>query len=236
MRLLQADSICLGYGKMEIIHGVSFDVEQGQIVGIIGNNGVGKSTILKAISGLIKVRSGKIVLNDKEINDVPPHSIVELGISFVPEGRRLFPYMSVQDNLKFGAYNNRAWGKREVNLKAVYEVFPSLHKARNRQAITLSGGEQQMLAVGRGMMSEPELLMLDEISIGLAPFLVAELFKIIERAKERGVTVLAAEQNVAKLLSVANKAYVVENGRIVMQGSGKELLNNPEMKNAYLRI
>lgn len=236
MNLLEVVSICLGYGKMEIVHGVSFSVEEKQIVGIIGNNGVGKSTILKAIAGLVKIRSGRIIFGNQEINDVPPHRIVELGISFVPEGRRLFPYMSIRDNLRFGAYNSRAWERRETNLKAVYEMFPSLHKARNRQAITLSGGEQQMLAVGRGMMSEPKLLMLDEITIGLAPFLVTELFKIIERAKDRGITVLVAEQNVPKLLNIATHAYVVENGRIVMQGRGKELLDNPEVKNAYLRV
>ncbi len=236
MNLLEVDSLHVSYGKMEVIHGVSFSIGAGEIIGIIGNNGGGKSTILNTIARLVKARSGKIIFNGQEISDIPPHEVVAMGISLVPGSRRLFPYLSVDQNLTMGAYNQSAWYKRETNRKNVYEIYPALLKAKDRQARSLSGGQQQMLAMARGLMSEPKLLMLDEISEGLAPYLVSELFKIIGHMRERGVTVLVAEQHVVRVLNAASRAYVVENGQVVMEGSGKELLNSSEIKKAYLRV
>lgn len=236
MNLLEVKSIKVFYGKMRALDGVSFGVEEGNITAVIGHNGGGKSTILKAISGLVQVRCGNITFKGREISNLPPYKLVREGISFAPEGGELFPYLSVHDNLKMGGFNNRAWSKVKENLKMVYELFPPLLMAENRPARTLSGGERQMLIIGRALMSEPELLMCDEVSAGLAPNLTLRLFKTLEDIKEKGITVLAVEQNASKILAIASKAYVVENGRVVMEGTGKELLSNPHVKEAYLRV
>ena len=237
MKLLELESVRLSYhGSMEVIHGVSLSVEENSITAIIGNNGGGKSSILKAIIGLVKLKSGKILFRGANITGVPVHKIVQQGISLVPEDRRLFPYMTVRDNLKLGAFPRQAWASRNKKVEVIYDMFPSLRQAKDRQAITLSGGEQQMLAIGRGLMSEPKLLMLDEISTGLAPYLVTELFNTMKRLNETGLTIITSEQNVSKVLNISNMAYVVENGEIVLHGSGKELIDDKRVREAYLRL
>jgi len=234
--MLVVDGINVFYGDLQALWDVSFKAEKGSITVIVGPNGAGKTTTLKTISGLLRPKSGSISFLGERIDNVPPHHIAELGISHIPEGRHLFPNMTVLENLMTGAYTRKAWEKRNETLEWIFQLFPILKERRNQLAKTLSGGEQQMLAIGRGLMSRPKLLMLDEPSLGLAPKLVLFTFNIIKQIHEEGVTILLVEQNVRQALELADKAYVLETGRIILEGEGKELLESEYIKKAYLGI
>lgn len=232
--MLKVENINVYYGVIHAIKDVSFDVQQGEIVALIGANGAGKTSIMHALSGLIKPASGKIEFLDNEITKVPAHKIIAKGLAQVPEGRRIFSQLSVEDNLEMGAYL-RTDAKVNQDLEKVYERFPRLRERKNQLAGTLSGGEQQMLAMGRALMSKPKLLLLDEPSMGLSPILVNEIFKIIQEInRDDGVTVLLVEQNANKALSIANRAYVLETGNITISGDANEVANNPKVREAYL--
>lgn len=234
MPLLSVQNIDVFYGEVQALWGVSFEVEQGEICTLIGSNGAGKTTSIKTVSGLLHPATGTITFAGQRIDRVPAHNVVEYGIAQVPEGRRLWPEMNVQENLLLGAYTKAARAKRSQTLQRVYELFPRLAERRQQAAGTMSGGEQQMCAIGRGLMSLPKLLMLDEPSLGLAPLLVREVFEIVREINRSGVTVLLVEQNVRHSLELASRGYVLESGRAVISGSGKELLNNPQVQSAYL--
>ena len=231
--LLKVENINVYYGAIHAIKDVSFHVDAGEVVTLIGANGAGKSTTLQTISGLLRSRSGGIEFNGESIGRLPPHRIVERGLAQVPEGRRIFLQMSVQENLEMGAFTRRG-GVSEEELERVFEQFPRLKERRRQIAGTLSGGEQQMLAIGRALMSRPQLLMLDEPSMGLAPILVEQIFEIIGKLHRSGTTILLVEQNAQMALSVANRAYVMETGRIGLSGTGKELAESDQVKKAYL--
>lgn len=232
--MLKVENMNVHYGVIHAIKDVSFDVKQGEIVALIGANGAGKTSIMHALSGLIKTTSGSIEFLDNEIAKVPAYKIIARGLAQVPEGRRIFSQLSVQDNLELGAYL-RTDSKINQDLEKVYQRFPRLKERKNQLAGTLSGGEQQMLAMGRALMSKPKLLLLDEPSMGLSPILVNEIFKIIQEInKEDGVTVLLVEQNANKALSIANRAYVLETGNITISGDAKEVASNPKVREAYL--
>ncbi|AZT91706.1 ABC transporter ATP-binding protein [Caldicellulosiruptor changbaiensis] len=222
------------YGAIQALFSVSLEVDEGEIVTLIGANGAGKSTLLKTISGLLKPRTGSIYFENEDLTKKSPIEIVKSGISHVPEGRRVFPEMTVIENLELGAYVRKDRSEVEKDLKIVFERFPRLYERRNQLAGTLSGGEQQMLAIGRALMSRPRLLLLDEPSMGLAPILVSEIFEIIKEINARGTTILLIEQNANMALSVANRAYVIETGRIVLSGTSQEVASNPDVKKAYL--
>jgi len=234
--MLSINQIEVFYGDVQVLWGVSLKVEPKELAALIGANGAGKSTTLSTISATIRPRSGTIEFNGERIDQAAPSRVVELGISQVPEGRRLFPEMTVLENLELGSFLAEAKKRRIETLDWVYNIFPRLKERRNQAAGTLSGGEQQMVAVGRGLMARPKLLMLDEASLGLGPLLVQEVFKAVERVNKEGVTILLVEQNVKHTLTVATRAYVLENGRIVMEGKGSDLLNNDHVKKAYLGI
>ncbi|MEM2841639.1 MAG: ABC transporter ATP-binding protein [Candidatus Bathyarchaeia archaeon] len=236
MLLLRISNLNVYYGDLQALFDLSLEVNEGEIVSIVGSNGAGKTTTLKTISGLIQPRSGMIEFMGERIDGLPPHQIVENGISQIPEGRRIFPYMSALENLLLGAFTRRAREKRLETLKWVYGIFPVLKEREGQLAGTLSGGEQQMLAIGRGLMSRPKLLMLDEPSLGLAPMIVRKIFEIIEQLKKEGITILLVEQNVQRALTLADRGYVLESGRIELKGEGKELLQNPHIKKAYLGL
>ena len=232
--MLEVKDLAVSYGRVQAVKGISFTVEQGQIVSLLGTNGAGKTTTLRTISGLLRPTSGEVLFEGKRIDTVPAHQIVTLGIAHSPEGRRLFPRMSVEDNLLLGAYTRRdAAGIRE-DLDRAYSLFPVLGERRGQAAGLFSGGEQQMLAIARAMMSRPRLLMLDEPSLGLAPIIIQQIFDIIEQLRDEGVTVFLVEQNANQALKIADRAYVLENGRVVMQGTGEQLLNDPKVRDAYL--
>ena len=231
--MLSVNDINVYYGNIHAIKGVSFDVKDGEIVTLIGANGAGKSTILKTISGLLRSKTGNIIFEDKDIHNVVPHKIVSMGLAHVPEGRRVFSRLTVEENLEMGAYTQSAI-EIPALLDNVYERFPRLKERYKQVAGTLSGGEQQMLAMGRALMSKPKLLMLDEPSMGLAPILVQQIFDIIEELHEAGTTILLVEQNAQMALSIADRGYVLETGNIVLEGSGQDLLNSPNVKKAYL--
>lgn len=232
--MLKVQDINVYYGNIQALKGVSLEVNEGEIVTLIGANGAGKSTLLKTISGLLKPKQGEILYEGKPIGGKAAQAIVKLGISHVPEGRRVFANMSVEENLELGAYlrKDRAGIKQEM--KRVYELFPRLLERQKQLSGTLSGGEQQMLAMGRALMAKPKLLILDEPSMGLAPLLVKQIFNIIEEINKAGTTVLLVEQNANMALSIAHRAYVVETGRIVLSGNASELTASEEIKNAYL--
>jgi branched-chain amino acid transport system ATP-binding protein len=234
--MLSINQIDVFYGEVQGLWGVSFRVEPRELVALVGANGAGKSTTLNTISALMCPRAGTIELDGQRIDHVPASRVVELGISQVPEGRRLFPEMTVLENLELGSFMADAKKRRKESLDWVFSIFPRLQERSGQLAGTLSGGEQQMVAVGRGLMARPNLLMLDEPSLGLAPLLVREVFNVIERINSEGVTVLLVEQNVKRTLTVATRAYVLENGRIVMEGIGKDLLDDEHMRKAYLGI
>jgi len=234
--MLSVNQIQVSYGDVQVLWDVSLKVESKELAVLIGANGAGKSTTLNTISGMLHPRSGNIEFNGERIDTAPASRVVELGISQVPEGRRLFPEMTVLENLELGSYMAEAKKRRDETLNWVFSIFPALKERRKQLAGTLSGGEQQMVAVGRGLMARPRLLMLDEPSLGLAPILVREVFKVVERVNSEGVTILLVEQNVKHTLAVATHAYVLENGRIVMEGKGNDLLNNDHVKKAYLGI
>ena len=214
--------------------GVSFEVNEGEVIALIGANGAGKTTILHTITGLLSPKSGHIYLEDKDLTKLPAHKIVYLGMAHVPEGRRVFQQLTVLDNLKLGAFSITDKAQIEKNLQYVYAHFPRLAERKNQIAGTLSGGEQQMLAMGRALMSNPKIILMDEPSMGLSPLLVNEIFKIISEVSKDGTTVLLVEQNAKKALSIADRAYVLETGKIVMEGKASELLDNPRIRAAYL--
>ena len=231
--ILKVDDINVYYGSIHAIKGISFEVNEGEIVTLIGANGAGKSTTLNTISGLLHSKTGHIEFMGKPLNHVPSHKVVSKGLALVPEGRRIFLQMSVQENLDMGAFSRRG-GNIDADMERVFEQFPRLKERRKQVAGTLSGGEQQMLAMGRALMSNPKLLMLDEPSMGLAPILVEQIFKIIQTLHEAGTTILLVEQNAQAALSIADRGYVLETGKIVTSGTGTELLASPEIKKAYL--
>jgi branched-chain amino acid transport system ATP-binding protein len=232
--LLRVRDIDVAYGDVQVLHGMSLDVEEGEIVALVGANAAGKSTTLNAISGIIRAARGAIEFEGKRIDHAPPYDIVTLGLVQVPEGRKLFPYMTVLENLELGAYSKEARRARAKTLELVFAMLPRLQERQSQLAGSLSGGEQQMLAIGRGMMSLPRLLMLDEPSLGLAPLLVRQILDTVKEANARGTTVLLVEQNVQHSLKLAHRGYVLENGRIVLEGKGEDLLVNPHLKKAYL--
>ena len=231
--MLNVNDINVYYGAIHAIKGVSFQVNDGEVVTLIGANGAGKSTILNTVCGLLHSRTGSIEFLDKNLANVPAHKIVELGMAHVPEGRRVFLQMTVEENLEMGAYTQPRAGV-PAHLERIYEQFPRLKERRKQVAGTLSGGEQQMLAMGRGLMSNPKLLMLDEPSMGLAPILVEQIFDIIKQLHKAGTTILLVEQNARMALSVADRGYVLETGKIVATGTGDELLHDEAVKKAYL--
>jgi len=237
MVLLDIKNLRSGYGDIAVLHGISLQVKQGELISIVGSNGAGKTALLRTISGLIEPFSGEIIFNGEPIHGVPPHKIVAKGVVQVLEARRLFNFLTVEQNLMMGSSIKEARIHREKNLEMVYNLFPRLAERKKQLAGTLSGGEQQMVATARGLMTNPKLLMLDEPSWGLAPMLTQELFEVIHRInKETNTTVLLVEQNVHKALSMANGAYVIERGHIVMEGTGPELLAKEELKTAYLGL
>jgi branched-chain amino acid transport system ATP-binding protein len=236
MPLLEIENINVSYGDVQVIYDLSLKVDKGEVVSIIGGNGAGKSTLLKAISGLMQTSSGKIGFEDASIEKDPPENIVTRGIVHVPEGRRLFPLMSVKDNLMVGAYNKRARKEAEQTLQKVYSMLPRLRERENQMAMTLSGGEQQMVAIGRGLMAQPHLLMLDEPSLGLAPILIKDIFETVRKIADQGTTVLMVEQDVKHSLSLSDRGYVLEHGRVVMEGNAADLIDDPHVKEAYLGI
>ena len=231
--ILKVDNINVYYGAIHAIKGISFEVNEGEIVTLIGANGAGKSTTLQTVSGLLRSRTGSIEFNGENISHVPAHKLVYKGLAQVPEGRRIFLQMSVEENLEMGAFTQKNAGI-DADLESVYEQFPRLRERKKQIAGTLSGGEQQMLAMGRALMSHPKLLMLDEPSMGLAPILVEQIFDIIRELHKAGATILLVEQNAQMALQVANRAYVLETGKITLAGSGKELLESDSIKKAYL--
>ena len=231
--ILKVDDINVYYGSINAIKGISFEVNEGEIVTLIGANGAGKSTTLNTISGLLHSKTGHIEFMGEPLNHVPSHKVVSKGLALVPEGRRIFLQMSVQENLDMGAFSRRG-GNIDADMERVFEQFPRLKERRKQVAGTLSGGEQQMLAMGRALMSNPKLLMLDEPSMGLAPILVEQIFDIIKNLHKAGTTILLVEQNAQAALSVADRGYVLETGKIVTTGTGAELLASPAIKKAYL--
>jgi branched-chain amino acid transport system ATP-binding protein len=234
--MLRVENIDVSYGDLQVLWDISFEVNEGEIVALVGANGAGKSTTLKTISGILRPISGSIRFLDQHLDQVPAYKIIDHGIAHVPEGRRLFPEMSVRENLIMGALSPRAKAKRNETMEWIFGLFPRLRERQKQFAGTLSGGEQQMCAVGRGLMALPRLIMFDEPSLGLAPILVADIFKIIQRIQQEGVTVLIVEQNTKHTLEICSRGYVLENGRVVLTGTGQELLNNDHVKQAYLGI
>lgn len=233
MAMLEVNNINVFYGSIHAVKDISFKVEKGEIISLIGANGAGKTTILQTVSGLLKSTTGSILFHDRDLMRIPAHKIVSHGLAQVPEGRRVFLQMSVMENLELGAFTQPK-NTIENNLEIVFAHFPRLKERRNQVAGTLSGGEQQMLAMGRAMMSNPTLLMLDEPSMGLAPILVDEIFKIIEDLNKAGVTILLVEQNAQMALSIANRGYVLETGKVVLTADAKDLLNDDSVRKAYL--
>ncbi len=234
MALLEVNNLEVFYGVIQAIKGISFKVEEGELVTLIGANGAGKTTTMQSVMGLIHARSGEIVYNGQRINNVPSHKIVQLGMTQVPEGRRVFAELTVYENLLMGAYIEKNKSIIKEDMEKIFELFPRLAERRNQVAGTLSGGEQQMLAMGRAIMSRPKLLMLDEPSMGLSPLLVDLVFDIIKQLHSDGTTILLVEQNAGKALEISDRAYVLENGRITLEGTGKELSESDSVKKAYL--
>jgi branched-chain amino acid transport system ATP-binding protein len=234
--VLEVGNIDVFYGDVQVIWDISFKVKQGEVVALIGANGAGKSTVLKTISGLLRPKGGWINFEGRPIHNIKPHNLIELGIAHVPEGRRLFPEMTVEENLDMGSLKGDAKDKRSETKEMVFNLFPRLRERRKQDAGTLSGGEQQMVAVGRGLMSRPRLIMFDEPSLGLAPILVKEIFNVINKIRAEGTTVLIVEQNVKQTLIIADRAYVLENGRAVIEGTGQSLLGNEHVKTSYLGV
>ncbi|WP_035106404.1 ABC transporter ATP-binding protein [Desulfovirgula thermocuniculi] len=236
MALLEIEKISVFYGEMCVLRDVSLQVERGEVICVVGANGAGKSTLINTISGVLKPRSGKIIFNGEEITHLEPYQIVEKGIIQVPEGRRLFLNMTVEENLLLGSYTPRSRKKRKENLEKIFTLLPRLAERRKQIARTMSGGEQQMLAIGRAMMADPQLIMFDEPSLGLAPKVVDHVLELIKNIAAQGVTVLLVEQNVHHALELSTRGYVLENGTVVLSGTAHELLNNPHVKTAYLGL
>lgn len=235
-RVLEIRNIDVFYGDVQVIWDVAFEVKKGEIVALIGANGAGKSTTLKTISGIVRPRKGEVVFDGALIHKIEPYKLIEQGLALCPEARRLFVEMTVEENLDMGSLKGEAKKQRLKTKEMVFELFPRLGERRRQLSGTLSGGEQQMVAIGRGLMSLPKLLMFDEPSLGLAPILVREVFNVIKRIREAGTTVLIVEQNTKQTLSIADRAYVLETGRITLQGTGQALLNDEHVKKAYLGV
>ena len=233
MALLEVKDLVVSYGAIKAVQGISFEVNAGELVTLIGANGAGKSTIMKAISGLVRPQSGSITFDGKPIHTLPSHKIVQLGLCQVPEGRQIFPKMSVQENLDMGAYT-RPGQDCTPELDAAFEMFPVLRDRRRQMAGTLSGGEQQMLAMARAMMGKPKVLMLDEPSLGLAPLIVQDIFEMLKRIRSAGTTILLVEQNARMALGISDRGYVMETGRLVLSGTGEQLLNNDRVVEFFL--
>ncbi|MBQ4602162.1 MAG: ABC transporter ATP-binding protein [Clostridia bacterium] len=234
MALLEVKDLEVNYGVIRALKGINFHVNKGEIVTLIGANGAGKTTTMQSIIGLIPIKSGHVIYNDQDITKTPCHKLVKLGMSQVPEGRRIFQELTVYENLMMGAYSIKKNATFKDDIEMVYKRFPRLKERKNQIASTLSGGEQQMLAMGRALMSHPDILLLDEPSMGLSPLLVTEIFDIIQEINKEGTTVLLVEQNAKKALSIADRAYVLETGSIVLEGDAKEMMNNDDIKKAYL--
>jgi branched-chain amino acid transport system ATP-binding protein len=234
--MLEVSNLDVFYGKSQALRDVSLSVNEGEIVALVGANGAGKTTLLNTLSGLLRPASGSVKFLDKRIDKLAPHIIMKLGISQIPEGRKLFTDMTVRENLEMGAYTSGAWKRRKETLEQVYQVFPVLKERASQSAKKLSGGEGQMVAIGRGLMSSPKLCMFDEPSYGLAPNLLAEVLGVIKHLREQGITIFMVEQNVRQTLETADRAYVLENGQIVLEGKGKDLLQNDMIKKAYLGL
>ena len=234
MAMLEIKDLKVSYGMIQAIKGISFEVNKGEVIALIGANGAGKTTILHTITGLLNADSGSVTYEGKDITRMPGHKIVSMGIAHVPEGRRVFANMTVLQNLKLGAYTRKDKAEIAETLEMVYTRFPRLKERKNQLAGTLSGGEQQMLAMGRALMSHPQIILMDEPSMGLSPIFVNEIFDIIEKVNKSGTTVLLVEQNAKKALSIADRAYVLETGNIVLDGKASELLDNDSIKKAYL--
>ncbi len=234
--MLEVDNIRVGYDGVPALHGVSFRVDRGEIVSIVGSNGAGKSTVLRAISSLLKTEQGSIRFEGTRIDTQSPHDVVKHGIAHVPEGRRLFARQTVMENLILGAYTRKAPKERQEDMERIFAIFPVLKERRDQKAGTLSGGEQQMLAIGRGLMLRPRLLMLDEPSLGIAPRLVDKIFETVKELNDQGLTILLVEQNVREALELANRAYVLQTGRVVTEGTGEALLQSDAIQKAYLGI
>ena len=234
MAMLEIKNLKVYYGMIQAIKGISFEVNEGEVIALIGANGAGKTTTLHAVTGLIPAKAGEIIFDGKNVAKIPGHKIVSMGMAHVPEGRRVFAELSVYQNLKMGAYTRKDKDEIAGNLEMVYKRFPRLKERKNQMAGTLSGGEQQMLAMGRALMSQPKIILMDEPSMGLSPIFVNEIFDIIREVSAAGTTVLLVEQNAKKALSIADRAYVLETGRITLQGDAKELMNDESVKKAYL--
>ncbi len=234
MSMLEIEGLEVYYGAINAIKGISFNVEQGEIIALIGANGAGKTTTLHTITGLVPAKRGSVKLNGKDITKIPAHKIVSMGMAHVPEGRRVFAQLTVYENLMLGAYTRKDKAEIAGTLERVYERFPRLKERHKQTAGTLSGGEQQMLAMGRALMSKPSIILMDEPSMGLSPLYVSEIFDIITEINKSGTTVLLVEQNAKKALSIANRAYVLETGTIALSGDAKELMDNEQVKKAYL--
>ena len=232
--MLNVQDLCVNYGMIQAVKGVSFEVNKGEIVALIGANGAGKTSILHTITGIIQAKSGSVSFEDMDITKKPSHKIVAMGMAHVPEGRRVFSQLTVLENLKLGAYTRKDTKEIEQEIKRIYERFPRLEERKSQLAGTLSGGEQQMLAMGRALMSKPRLIVMDEPSMGLSPLYVNEIFKLIEDIHNSGTTVLLIEQNAKKALSIADRAYVLETGNITLSGKASELMDNDLVKKAYL--
>jgi len=236
MAFLEIHDVSSGYGEVQILWDVSLELEAGKLTALVGSNGAGKSTLLRTMVGLVKPWGGSIRFNGRDVTRVPPHTKAAQGVVLVPEGRQLFPNMSVHENLEMGAFTRRAQAHFQENLEKVYDLFPRLQERANQKAGTLSGGEQQMLAVARGLMAQPEILMFDELSLGLAPFLVLNLFEVLRRLKDEGLTMLLVEQNIQMALAVSDYAYVLSEGRVSMEGPAHEVARRDEVRQAYLGI
>ena len=234
MAMLEVKDLEVYYGMIQAIKGISFEVNQGEVIALIGANGAGKTTTLHTITGLLSPKKGSVLFEGQDFTKVPAHKIVSMGMAHVPEGRRVFSQLSVYENLKLGAYTRKDKSNIDKELQSIYERFPRLAERKNQLAGTLSGGEQQMLAMGRALMSKPSIVLMDEPSMGLSPILVNEIFDIIESISKSGTTVLLVEQNAKKALSIADRAYVLETGKVVLEGDAKDLLENDSIKKAYL--
>lgn len=234
MAMLEIKDLEVYYGVIQAIKGISFHVDEGEVIALIGANGAGKTTTLQTITGMLNAKAGSIVFEGEELTKIPGHKIVSMGMAHVPEGRRVFSQLSVLENLKLGAYTRKDKNEIEESLQRVYKSFPRLEERKNQLAGTLSGGEQQMLAMGRALMSKPRIILMDEPSMGLSPIFVEEIFNIIKEVSASGTTVLLVEQNAKKALSIADRAYVLETGKIVLEGKATDLMNDESIKKAYL--
>jgi branched-chain amino acid transport system ATP-binding protein len=232
--MLSIEGVAAGYGEVRVLRDVTLEVGAGEVVALLGANGAGKTTLLRAALGLLSPSAGRVVLDGEILNDMPVHGVVERGLIMVPEGRALFPFMTVEENLELGSYANRARGERTSNLDRVYGLLPRLKERRRQLGGSLSGGEQQMCAIGRGLMARPKILLLDEPSLGLAPVIVRDIFALLRELRGAGLSILLVEQHVKRALEMADRGYVLQNGRIAISGSGPELLRDPGLKRAYL--